>query len=375
MFTVIWRYAVRNIARTKLRSFFTFLSIVLIITLYTVLASVANSFSDQITRFLGQKNIDLVVQSRYASSPVTSKIPPQIAEKIRQMPEITDSESLLISHKKLYGKDSIFIIGMSNSESIRRKFGFRVVEGRPFRTTTKEVIIGEKMAQIYGLSSGDTLELDELNSFTISGVYASWLNFLNAGVMVDIKQAQFITEKPDQSNLLFLTLSDPTRTSEVVSAINGQYPAMRAIDSLQFPDHLGPIKSMFYFSRIVSVFTLSIAVVVLLTSLSMAINERTKEVGILRAIGWPRRLIIAVVTLESLVLSVTAGFIGYCLSYPAIQALKHKFSSIQMYFPDSPDLDIFINVMLMCVLISLVSSVFPAVHSARIKVVKALRYE
>lgn len=361
--------------RTRLRSFFTLFSMVLIITLYTVLASVSSSFTDQITNFLGKKNIDIVVQARFASSPVTSKIPPEVAQAIKQMNHVATSESLLISHIRLFGKDSIFIFGTSDYEVFSSKFGFRLIKGKSLNTMGQQIVIGEKMANVYGLDVGDVIELEKKSSFTVSGVYSSWLNFFNAGVVIELGHAQNITDKPSQSSLLFLSLDDRTRTNSLLQQINDSYPTMRAIDSLQFPDHLGPIKSMFYFSKVVSISTLFIASAVLLTTLSMAISERTKEVGILRAIGWPKYLIILVVLFESLILTMTGSLIGYLCAYPAMYALKSNFASVYMYFPDSPDFNIFLNVVMMSVFISLASGLLPAIYGTRIEVAKALRYE
>ncbi len=361
--------------RTKLRSFFTLSSIILIITLYTVLASIANSFTSQVTHFLNQRNIDVVIQARYASSPVTSKIPPEVVQAIREMEYVVSSESLLISHKRLHGKDSIFIFGVSDYEVFSNKLGFRLIKGNALNTKKRQVVIGEKMANFYELDVGDVIDLNDKNNFTVSGIYSSWLNFFNAGVVIELKHAQNITDKPNQTSVLFLSLDDTTQTGQLIDHINDKYSSMRAIDSLQFPDHIGPIKSMFYFSKVVSFFTLLIAIVVLLNTLSMAISERSKEVGILRAIGWPKHLIILVLLYESLILSVVGGIIGYLCAYPAMLTLKSNFTSVYMYFPDSPDYGIFVNVVIMSFLIALASSLFPALYGTRIEIAKALRCE
>ncbi len=74
MLTIILHYALRNIIRTPLRSFFTLFSGALIIMLYSVLTSVGNSFTQQISTVLEQQDIDIVVQAKYATTPVSSII-------------------------------------------------------------------------------------------------------------------------------------------------------------------------------------------------------------------------------------------------------------------------------------------------------------
>ena len=181
--------------------------------------------------------------------------------------------------------------------------------------------------------------------------------------------------KPDKISLLFLVLDDTTRTFEVIHKINKQFPDMRAIESQQLPDYLGPIKSMFYFSKIVSVMTLFIAVAVLLNTFIMAISERTREIGILSAIGWSRHMIVLIFLVESLLLSFGGGIIGYMSSYPMMSVLLSKFANISMYIPEVPSLDIFFNVLLMSLFIGLFSALFPALYGTKINISKAIRHE
>ena len=150
---------------------------------------------------------------------------------------------------------------------------------------------------------------------------------------------------------------------------------MRAIESQQLPDTLSPMKSIFYFSKIVSILTLLIAIAVLLNTFIMAISERTKEVGILSAIGWPRYMIISIFLVESLLLSFGGGIIGYLCSYPVMSILLSNFTAIGMYLPETPSINIFFNVLLMSLFIGLLSALFPALYGTKINIAKAIRHE
>lgn len=372
MLSTIFKYAIRNLFRTRLRSLFTLFSIVLIITLYTVLASTGSSFTMQIEKILNQQDIDIAVQARYASSPITSKIPSETVDLINSYEQVSRSEMLLINRLRIRDKTSLFLLGVSNYEVFAQRLGFSLVNGRIMRSNKKEIIIGEKMSKVLNVFVGDDLKLSGDESYAVVGIYSSWLNFLNAGIVLDLTHAQKITGKPNQASLLFLELQDSTKTESLIKKINSQFPDMRAIDSLQFPNYLGPIKSVFYFSKIVSLLTLIIAVFVLLNTFVMAISERTKEIGILSAIGWTRRSIIYVFIVESLFISFVGGLIGYFLAFPIMNYLQYKFKSVYMYFPESPSVDIFLNVLLLCFFVGLLSALFPALYGTKLNISKAL---
>jgi putative ABC transport system permease protein len=242
-------------------------------------------------------------------------------------------------------------------------------------TTKLEIVIGEKIAKILNLEIGDTIALNSKKRYKIVGIYSSWLNFLNSGVILNLKSAQTLMKKPNKVSLVFLTLKDTIKTDDTLIKINEKFPEIRAVESQQLPNYLGPIKSVLYFSKIVSVMTLFIAVAVLLNTFIMAISERTKEIGILSAIGWTRQMIITIFLTESLVLSFSGGIIGYLFSYPVMIFIQNIFTNMIMYLPSFAGIDIFFNVLLMCLLIGVLSVLFPAFYGTKIEIAKAMRHE
>jgi len=372
---IILKYAFRNVLRTRLRSAFTIFSITLLIILYTVLTTVGDSFASQIKKVLNQQNIDIAIQSRYAATPMTSSIDMALVKPIMQMQEIASYDALLIGRKRIERNALIFMLGVSDFDSIAQRLGLKIVEGRSLKKEAHEIVIGQKMAHLHHLSVGATLRLNSTQEYRIVGIYASWLNFLNAGVMADLHDTQILVGKKEKINLLFLRLKQSAKTQQVVTKINQQFKELRAIDSSELPNYIGPVKTVFYFSKIVSLLTLVIAIAVLLNTFILSISERTKEIGILRAIGWSPGVIMRVFLFESLILSFSGGFFGYLLSYPVMYLLQYNYLSIAMYLPTAPSIAILGNVTIMCFLVALFSIVFPAFYGTRIHIAKAIRHE
>ncbi len=375
MFKIILTYAVRNIFRTRLRSFFALFSVTLIILLYTVLTSVGNSFTEQISTLIKDQDIDIAIQSKYASSPITSSMDKNMTDIIVGMDTVKSHDSLLISRTRIRGKSPAFLLGVSNFNTFSIRLGFNLTQGRSINKGANEVVVGEKMSKLFNLHVGDTLELAQAKSYHVVGIFSSWLNFLNTGFITDLHSAQHLMNKADKISLLLLTLRDKTQIQKVLTQINSQFPDLRAIESMQLPNHLGPIKSIFYFSKIVSVITLVIAVAVLLNTFIMALSERIKEIGILSAIGWSKFMIIYIFLAEAILLSFTGGIIGYSLSYPVMTILQSNFTEIAMFFPSGPDSSVFINVMIMCLITGFFSIIFPILYIMQIQIAKAIRHE
>lgn len=375
MFKTIINYAFRNLIRARLRSFFTLVSVSLIILLYSVLTSVGTSFSAQISKVLDDQNVDIAIQAKNATNPSTSMIDKETSKAISEFDEVKELHALLVGNKRLDGNKSVVVLGVSNFNTFAQRLGFSIVNGRAIHKINQEIVIGEKAAKIYGFKVGDKLEFRADQMYTVVGIYSSWLSFLNSGLITDIESVQSLVSRPGKSSLLFLKLDETTQTSEVVKKINSQFPDMRAMASKELPDHLGPIKSVLYLTEIVSIITLFVAAAVLLNTFIMAIGERTKEIGILSAIGWDRKLIVTIFLVESLILSIAGSVIGYLSSYAVFPILQSQFLSVVTFLPNSPPNAVLFNVFLMAIIIGILSAIFPALYGTRIQVAKALRYE
>lgn len=375
MFTIIFRYAFRNIIRTPLRTFFTLFSIALIIMLYTVLTTIGNSFNQQMSKMLDTNSIDIVVQAAYASTPVSSKIPLKLSKDIMLIEGVHSVESVIMARKRLEGKKSIFVLGVSHFEVFTQQLGFTLLKGRMMHAGKEEVVVGERMALLHKLKIGNVLELVKGKEYKVVGIYASWLNFLNTGVLMNLNMAQRLLAQPEKVNMFFIALDDTTDTSKILKKINSLYPELRAIESAQMPNTFGSIKNMFYFSKIVSALTLLIAIVVLLNTFIMAVSERTKEIGILSAIGWSRIMIVALFLVEAILLSCFGGLLGYALTFPVMILLQDIFPNIYMYLPSTPTLFTFVEVMVVCIAIAFLSILFPSFYGTKMQIAKAIHHE
>ncbi len=377
MLNIIMSYAFRNLARKWLRTLFTLVSVILIIMLYTVVISIGNSFNSQLESVLKNESIDIAVQDRFASTPVTSMVALKQVTDIAKIEGIQSYEMLLIARKRLKSAQggTLFILGVSSFSAFANQLGFNISKGNLPPQNSNKVIIGDKTAQLFQLDIGNSLNFGKEYTYPIAGIYSSWLNFLNAGVVMDLQSAQKLSRKENTISLLLLKLDNPMDTEKIIKKINHNFPMLRAIESQQLPSTLGSVKSFLYFFKIISFITLFIVTAILLNTFVMVISERTKEIGILSAIGWPRLLILLLFFMESLILSVSGGILGFLLAFPVISWLKSSYISIAMYLPDAPAFYTLLTIIVISFAVSLLSILFPSLYGTHISIAKALRHE
>ncbi len=375
MLKILFAYALRNLLRVKLRTFFTIFVISLVFALFILLTSIGQELSSQISSTLDAKKIDIIVQSKFANTPLSSSIPKEMAASIVSSPDIHQATSLFIGKKRLSKEASLFLLGFSDFAPIAKRLGLGLVKGRAFHQGSREIAIGQKVARILNLDIGDSLKLDEDETYKITGIYSTGLDFLDACAYLSMEDAQRLKDRPDRVSMLFLSLNEPLHSRETIAAINDTYPKLVAFSSGELLQHLGSTKTLVHFIELISIITFIIASAVLLNTLVMTVNERTREIGILSAIGWSRSMIVLMFTIEALLLSFSGGLLGYLLTFPAIDLLDRYPHMGLNFIPASPSAEMFAILLIACLLIGLLSAIFPALYGTRMLPAKALHHE
>ena len=112
----------------------------------------------------------------------------------------------------------------------------------------------------------------------------------------------------------------------------------------------------------------------MLNTMLMSIFERTREIGILRAVGWRRRRVLALVLGEALVIAVMGTVLGMLLAVTGLRAITMAPTARGFINPNLPPEVLFIA-LAMGVGLSLLGGVYPAARAAALEPTEALRYE
>ena len=112
----------------------------------------------------------------------------------------------------------------------------------------------------------------------------------------------------------------------------------------------------------------------MMNTMLMAVLERTREIGILRALGWRQRAVLSLIMRESLALGLLGGLAGIALSIclvTLIQSIAIHDDSIRMIWT----MENVIRSLVVALLLALVGGFYPALRATRLQPVEALHYE
>jgi putative ABC transport system permease protein len=131
------------------------------------------------------------------------------------------------------------------------------------------------------------------------------------------------------------------------------------------------VKAMAWATSVIAMILGSVGV---LNTMMMAVFERTREIGILRALGWRRVRVLNLVLGEATALGVTGSLLGWALGFAGVKALAQTPMASLFINADLPPGVLLIGLLLGLGL-SLLGGLYPALHAAGLDPAEALRHE
>jgi putative ABC transport system permease protein len=106
----------------------------------------------------------------------------------------------------------------------------------------------------------------------------------------------------------------------------------------------------------------------------MAVMERTREIGVLRAVGWNRGRVLGLILREALILGILGGVSGVGIAF-GLAGLMQSMPGIGQAIDPIWTVDIFLKASVVALLLSLIGGIYPAYRATRLQPTEALRYE
>ncbi len=260
-----------------------------------------------------------------------------------------------------------------------------VSQGRPLGANDRScVLLGDQLAKNLGKRVGDTVRI-ELRPFRVVGIYTSSNVYESGAASVLLADLQQLMDRTGQVSEFLLVLSPglSDRAAEI-DQLRRKIDAMR--DEQGRPLGLVALATEQYVSRnmelhlardmawAISSIALLIGSVSVLNTMLMSVMERTQEIGVLRALGWPKRRIIAMIVFESCVLSLAGAVLGTAAGVLLTAALS-RFPAARGLVRADTSLDVVAAGLIVAVAVGLFGAVYPAFRGARMQPTEALRYE
>ena len=201
---------------------------------------------------------------------------------------------------------------------------FRIIEGQPL-AGRHQVILGRQAAEQMGWQVGDTLRLLKSN-FGVAGIYETGLAYEDIGVVIGLRAGQALTGKPHQVMYYEIKLRYPERVEAVQDELEATFPGVDFALTAEIAESMSDFQVMYEMVTQVSSMAVFNGAVGTLNTMLMSVLGRTREIGVLRALGWRRRQVLAMILREAPTLGAVGGGCGILLGLGLGGAIEPAYS-------------------------------------------------
>jgi putative ABC transport system permease protein len=376
------RFVTKNAFRNKLRSILTVLSIAFSLLLLTLMMTIWRGF--YLDKGSAEASQRLVVRHRVS---LTFSLPGYYREKIRALPGV-----LGVVPVSWFGgiyKDSkpenFFAQFSTDPEEFFKVYrDIRMPEDQilAWQRDRQGVIVEDDLAQKYGWKLGDRIVLQ-------GTIYPMNAELIVRGIYhaePPAKSVYFHTKYVEESVSFFkgqagtfsVLADSPSDVSKIASSIDDMFrnsPQPTKAESekafgLEFVAMMGNVKAFILSICSAVVFA---TLLVSANTMAMSIRERTREVAVLKTLGFTRQGVLGLFVGEAVALSLVGGLIGIGLGWMMVYGLTHS-PQFFSFFPLKVTPAIGALAILTAGLVGLLSAAVPSYHASNVNIVDGLRH-
>lgn len=359
---------VSNIRQRPLRSAISVLGVALGVALVMLFTGLAHGMSDDLQRRSSNVRAEIIF-TRPGSIQATSaavNLSTKYVELLKQVDGV-EAASPVIRHfypsGGLVGIDQVEAVEWNSFAAMNN---IRLLQGHPPQSPDEVVIDETKAGRNHPV--GSVLKLFGDKPFRVAGIYSPESG---ARVKLQLPAMQDILEAAGKCTYILVKCKNPGEQLAVARRINEQLPGNKVQMTREFfPSVETSIPSLMIFLRVLVAVAAVVSALVIMLAMHTTITERTREIGILKAMGASRRYIVSEIEREAMVISILGLIVGFALATVA-GFFIHKVSGLIFEFSGWWAL----TAALIGLLGGALGAFYPAARAANLDPVTALAYE
>lgn len=384
----MYKVALKNLTVKKSRTALAMTGLIIAVVGIISLISISDGIRYEVTKTVSMLEGVMVMQKGVLDD-TASYLPLSYKSKFENINEVSvvlpSVSGIAVDFEKggaelkaeiLGGMVGLFGIDASEASKLREGtlYNPKIIQGRFLKASDKySVIMGESLAEDYKKTVGSKVHFNG-KDFKVVGIFESDSAAYERMIMLPVDIAQDLTGRdPDTIGFFYIELKNAKDAEKVASKINFRYEDedIKATSASGFAGQIEVmLGSIDAFMIGISSIALMVGVVGILNTMLMSVKERTREFGILKAVGWTSEDVIKLILYESIFLGLLGGIVGIIISIGLV-----SLASAVLAFPLKITLGTIIYAFVVSVLAGIIGGVYPAWRTSKLDPVAAIRYE
>jgi putative ABC transport system permease protein len=386
---------VRNLGRRKVRTSLTILGITIGIWALVVFGSMANKINALVeggSSFYADKITlsDAGGVGGFSAAPMAISLADDV-RAVDGVAAVAPSVMMLMGDQNTvsFGTPPMIEGTQFGADEGLNDFPSTLAQGRRLTAddeTRHVTVLGSDIARKYDVKVGDSIDLQGV-SFEVVGILEPTLTAPDQAAQVPLAAAQqlFVKSMPPviQSKInprdiatSMTVYPEPGQDTEVLATrIESQIANVTAMTGADFDQQIGSATSMLNSILIgIALISLLVGGLSVINTMAMSVAERTREIGIKRAIGGSRTRIVREFVIESALIGALGGLVGLGLGLLVVTLVNEASRSSGTVLFEMT-LGTAVTAILFSTILGALAGLVPAVHASRLDPVTALRYE
>ncbi len=367
-----------------MRSTLTMTGMAVAVTAVVALVGLAEGLSKSMLKLYVDRGVSLIVTRADSVSPLSVTLPVKVSEEIGKLDGVAANCPGLVDFTPIeeFGEP----VGIQGWPPGNYMFNeLKMVSGKNLSdedSASKSVVVGTTLAEVKNAQVGQTITISD-DKYQIVGIFKTSQDIENGMVIMHLGDAQRALGKSGYMTGCTVKVKD---TSEAgIAAVRAQIEGpvaeacglkgkLRAKAPNDFVKENKQINYAMAFALMTSAVAVFIGGIGVLNTMFMSVFERTREIGILRAIGWRPSRVMRMILMESVLLSVGGGIIGTLGGLGLIKLLSHL-PTVNGVVQAAISTEIVFTGFAIAIIVGLVGAAYPAYRGSRLLPTEALRHE
>jgi putative ABC transport system permease protein len=374
----------KNLWQRATRTLLTTIGLAVAVAATIVMWNTAWGYAGSAGVYYATRGVDIVVVRAGISNRLTSRLGADLSRRLAALSHVAHVDGVLTEMVSLGGANLLGIPFRGYAADNAALTQMHLREGRTLLNTDRgSILIGSALADSLGKHAGETLEI-EGTPFNIAGIFLGDNPFDANSIVGSLADVQKLMGRAVVVSEFQLTIDPSARNDATIQELSHTIETLRddaerplgfkAQPTNQFVQGATEVKLGAAMAWATTAIVISLSLLGMLNTMLTSVAERTRELGLLTAIGWRRSRIVRLVLGESIIISALASIVGSLFAAALVQALA-AWPLTSLLVPARMSAVSVIIGVVGAILTGITGSIYPALYAASLSPIEALRHD